>query len=505
MTNANRRQFAVARWPLSCAAALSLFASGCVTPWEKSALLSDNLPNIDKIQGPTQRSLRNFFKNKPEEEDDGTGTLKPIKGEPEYLAATELYKQEKYAEAGKAFKKIRKKKIYKHSEIREDALFMEAEAAWQQEHYATAHDAYAVLLKDFPSTRHMNIVSERLFKIGRLWLEFPEVAKLGEIQQANFDNPSKPLPSEEPPKGPKKKPIFLMNLRNKKEPLFDTPGNGVAALSAVWMNDPTGPLADDAMMLVASYHARRGNYVEADRYFQNLRELYPQSPHVQNAFVLGAHVKLMSYQGPNYESRTLSEAELLKKSILNLYPNIPEADRIRKELARIENNRAEIIWTQCEFWFRKGNKRASAIYCHEVITEYPNSPYAKKAEDLLAKMGVEYQSGSVFLTKNEEKKTNILDRIEDPEFYGFKKSKPKSSTIAKNSKPGKSPSRVVDNRKKDAVEDSDSEDDSSSGSASAKKSRRSWLPFGSPPQKLPDDSDSDAKDVKSGSTGKVRL
>ena len=226
--------------------------------------------------------------------------FKPIAGEPEYLAALDLFKEKKYEESRVAFKKVGKK--FKKSEIREDALFMQAEAAWQQEHYpAAAHDAYAVLLKEYPSTRHLNVVSERMFKLGRVWLDFPEVANLGEIRQVNFDEPAKKLPSDEPPKIPKAKPLFVPNFKNKKEPLFDTPGNGVAALSAVWMHDPTGPLADDSMMLVASYHARKGNYVEADRFFQMLRETFPNSPHVQNAFVLGSHVKLMSYQGPTYE------------------------------------------------------------------------------------------------------------------------------------------------------------------------------------------------------------
>ena len=502
------RQSAVARWPLGCAVALSLAASGCVTPWEKSALLTENLPSIDNIQGPAQRSLRNFFKKQKDEDDANyDGPLKPIKGEPEYLAATQLYKQEKYEDARKAFKKIAKTKAYKKSEIREDALFMEAESAWQQEHYAAAHDAYAVLLKDYPSTRHMNIVAERLFKIGRLWLDFPEVAQIGEIQQANFDNPSKPLPSEEPPKAPKKKPIFVMNLRDKKQPLFDTAGNGVASLSAVWMNDPTGPLADDAMMLVASYHARRGNYVEADRYFQNLRELYPQSPHVQNAFVLGSHVKLMSYQGPDYESRTLQEAELLKKSILSLYPNIGEADRIRAELTRIEDSKAEIVWKQSEFWHHKGNKRGCAIYCHEVIVDFPNSQFATKAKKRLADLGPEYESGAAFLTTVDNKKKNILEQMEDPAFYGLKKTSSVAKSSTKKSDKSSGSARVVERKKNSKDDDSslDEETSNTTDSKTAKKPRRSWLPFGSPPQKLPDSADSDAKEMESSSTGRVRL
>ena len=511
----------LAIWVLSA----SHFAMGCATPWEKSALLKDSTPDISRIQGPTQRSLRNFLKKKEEEEDalEG-GSLKPIKGTPEYLAATDLFKDEKYDEAQKAFKKVAKK--YKKSEIREDALFMEAEAAWKQEHFATAHDAYAVLLKEYPSTRHLNVVSERMFKLGRMWLDFPEVASLGEIQRVNFDEPTKALPSEEPPKVPKAPPLFVPNFRDKSKPLFDTPGNGVAALSAVWMNDPTGPLADDAMMLVASYHARKGNYVEADRYFQMLRETFPNSPHVQNAFVLGSHVKLMSYQGPAYDSRALQDAQLLKESTLKLYPNLPDAERMKEELALIEESKALEVWSHAKFYMKKGNKRASAIFCHEVITGFPKSRYADEARALLVQLGPEYASGAAFLKSKDEKKPGSLEQIlEAPPSFHLKRyplvgserdnpydgiakgKKSKSKNVASNSN-ANAPRRSAQVVEREAEDDEatvvDEQGPAKSRGEPAPKSRRRW-PFGAPPDKLPDDSDSDAKEISPDNSGRTRI
>ncbi len=489
--------------------------AGCATPWEKSALLKDSTPNLDRYQGPTQRSLKNLFKKKQEEEDIVAGrSLKPIAGTEDYLAATEIFKEERYDDARKAFKKVAKK--YKKSEIREDALFMQAESAWQQDQYAIAHDAYAILLKEYPSTRHMNVVSERLFKIGRLWLDFPEVAKLQEIHQVNFDQPTKELPSEEPPKVPKSTPIFVPNFRDKQKPLFDTAGNGVAALSAVWMNDPTGPLADDAMMLVASYHARRGNYVEADRFFQMLRETFPHSPHVENAFVLGSHVKLMSYQGPNYENRTLQEAQLLKESTLKLYPNNREADRIRDELAKIEDAKALDLWTKVGFYLRKDKKRSAAIYCHEVINQYPKSPYASQARAKLVELGPEYASGAAFLQSVDPPKTNFLEQVlETPPSFRLKKSPMigQQRDVAKQDEPrrekmssrrtAKADERSQDRNSKDS--DDEGEPEQSGDAEPSPKRRRSWFPFGSVPEKLPDDADQDARQLNPRATGRTRI
>lgn len=385
----------LAPWRMLVVLVLWSAVPGCVTPWEKYALMKDKHPDIERVQGPTERRMRNLFGTRQTETASDDDSLKPLAGTEEYLAATELYNDEDYAAAQKAFKTVAKK--YKKSEIREDALFMQGEAAFQQEHYSRAHDAYAMLLQEYPSSRHLDVVTERLFKIGRLWLGFPEVARLNEIQQVNLEDPARKLPAEEPPE-PNKTPVYIPNFTNQERPLFDTAGNGVAALQAIWMNDPTGPLADDAMMLVASHHARQGNYIEADRYFRMLRETFPNSPHLKDAFLIGSHVKLMSYQGADYDGKTLNDAQMLKESTLRLYPNIGESERLKEELAKIEAAKAEREWAEVELWLRKGNKRAASVKCHQLISQYPGSPRAEKAMAKLEEMGPEYVSGAVLLT-----------------------------------------------------------------------------------------------------------
>lgn len=375
---------------------LAMLISGCVTPWERSALLKGHQDNIDNIHGPTERRLLgSLWEKKKEEIEASDGSLKPIPGTDEYTAAEELYQNEQYAVAQASFKKVAKK--YKKSEIREDALFMEGEAAYQQGNFYQAENAYAKLLRDYPSTRHLDDVSKRLFEIARQWLDFPKVAEVGEIQQANFDDFGNRLPPEKPPeKG--RAPVWIPNFTDKSKPWFDTEGNGIGCLRLIWLNDPTGPLADDALMLAASHYARRNNFVEADRHFTLLREEYPNSPHVQNAFVLGSHVKLMSYQGSAYDGKTLEDAESLKKSILRLYPDSADAKRIEDELARMEEAKADREWDLVVFYERKGNKRAQAVYCHLVIDRFPQSQAAARARKRLQELGPEYATGQRLLT-----------------------------------------------------------------------------------------------------------
>jgi outer membrane protein assembly factor BamD (BamD/ComL family) len=478
--------------------------SGCVTPWEKYALMKDTSPNIDKVQGPEERRLRNlFWMQKQTTAADESDSLKPLVGTEDYLAATDLYKDDQFEEAQAAFKNVAKK--YKKSEIREDALFMQAESAFQRKHYAKAHDIYGTLLKEYPSTRHLDVVSERLFKIGKIWLDFPEIAKIGEIQQVNFEDPRHKLPAEVPTKI-NKTPIFVPNFRDKTRPLFDTPGNGVAALQAIWMNDPTGPLADDAMMLAASYHARRGNYIEADRYFRMLRETFPNSPHLQEAFLLGSHVKLMSYQGADYDDKSLFDAQALKESTLRMYPNIPDADRLKEELARIEEAKAEREWKSVEFWTKKRNPRATAVMCHQLISHFPDSRYADKAREKLVALGPEYASGANLLQPVDPPSVPLWQRIL-PQAQPKPEAK-SSFDYAEDESNEKSPSRWIPNpfgKKQTPRTDELSEDSSESpdpGTSSLKDNesgegtprKRGWFRW-SPPQLLPKGTDDDAKKI----------
>jgi len=403
-------------------AVLLVLCAGCVTPWEKDALVGHR-PGIDNVQGPTERWLRNRQKDKAQDDEllDASGSLKPIPGTDEYLAAEEIYEAGEYPKAEKAFHKLAQKhrspaswtwdlitgnleahRPLSDSPIREDALFMKAESQFQQEHYADANDTYAELLKDYPSTRHMDDVTKRLFEIARTWLDFPDTARLAEVQQVNYDDFHRKLPAEQPPEK-KRTPVYVPNFIDEKRPLFDTEGNAISALRLIWLNDPTGPLADDALMMTASHYARRGNWIESDRHYTLLREEYPNSPHVQTAFVLGSHVKLMSYEGPAYDGKALEDAEHLKESLLRLYPASEDRQRIESELQKIEEAKAARLWELVELYGGKRKRLSEAVYCHLILDRYPETRFAGLARERLQKLGPEYHNG-----------TKLLQALDDP-------------------------------------------------------------------------------------------
>jgi len=177
---------------------------------------------------------------------------------------------------------------------------------------------------------------------------------------------------------------ILPNFSDKTRPVFDTPGRALKALKGIWLNDPTGPLADDALFATASYYLRKKDYVEADRYFEILRDEYPDSPHLKDAFLLGSHVRLMSYQGPVYDGGALADADQLTEQSLNLYPDSRERGQLRNDLRKIHLLKAQRVWSQVLHWENKKNSdRSVGIACVRLMNEFPNTKFADMAYDRL--------------------------------------------------------------------------------------------------------------------------
>ncbi|MEX2285931.1 MAG: tetratricopeptide repeat protein [Planctomycetaceae bacterium] len=338
------------------------------------------MASIEGTRGPLERLLH----RRSAEESADDHSLSSAEGQAELERAEQLSAAGKHKQAEKAYKSIAKH--YKESPVAEDALFLRAESMYKRQRYSWAQDGYDELLKQFPSTRYLDRVTRRMFTIAQVWLQSPEVVSTDEIQQVNFEDPSKtPPPAEKNPKPQgitRRVPIFP-NFVDRSRPVFDTEGRALEALRSIWTKDPTGSLADDALMLEASYHLRKGNYIEADRLYEVLRKDYPKSAHFENAYVLGSHVKLMGYQGAAYDSRSLEDSEQLKITSAQLFPNHPAHDRLQDELRKIELAKVEAIWNDLCYYQRKRKPAAVAIYCRQILAEYPNSDYAARARKVL--------------------------------------------------------------------------------------------------------------------------
>lgn len=394
--------------------------------------------------GTAQSPFAGAFESKKPRE-----IIDPNMGMAEYDRAKEKFDQQKYDEAANEFKEI-SKKFYDYP-VEEDSLYMLAECRFAAKRYPWALDAYEGLIKKYPSTRYLERSTKRLYTIGAIWLGGEETPKTEELMQVSATDVTDPGKSPQPASGPGFS--VLPNVADRSRPLFDTPGHALRALKAVWLNDPLGPLADDALMLTSAYYIRQGDFREADHYLDILRKEYPKSEHSQTAFVVGSHVKLANYQGARYDGRDLVDADDLIRSTLNLYPQINDREGLKGELEGIRERGAERYWSRIEYYNRRAKPQSEAIYCEMLIKEYPNTTFAERAKKRLQELGPNYQmgivdqqtlqNGSIPLESSNGGKRTRSAEVEPQESPGFpSKGLPKPESQKRPGRSGQAPREI---------------------------------------------------------------
>lgn len=396
---------------LACGFAWSGFIVGCKSTTGMAALRPavDEQVDVSDIRGPTERQLQSISWEERRERLKASGV--PMEGLAEFEAAQKFYDAGEYRAAENAFKDLAKQRaragqtwqsrweeIFSREKptadlyggygdpIEEDALYMVAESQFAQQKYSWAQDSYGSLLEKYPSTRHLDGVTRRLFFIAQYWLDVPTVpAEANDVQLVDHELDGSESPAIEVRSGISTWPV-VPNVIDRTRPVFDTHGRAMQALESIWRHDAAGPLADDSLMLQATYYQQKGDYVEAARLYSLVREQYPDSSHFQDAFLLGSHVTLASYTGPEYDGTTLEEARDLKKTARQLFVNLTDEQkqRLDAELAIIKEAEVERLWEKVEFYRWKNQPASLALYCNQIINNHPESSYADRAREMLA-------------------------------------------------------------------------------------------------------------------------
>lgn len=270
-----------------------------------------------------------------------------------YEQGQALFGQGKYAEAAKCFTVSADR--WPDSALEEDSLYMLAECYFFDDRYQKASDTYAALLKKYENTRYLIDIVPRQFAIARYW---DQVARINSHWYPNF--------------------------KDKTRPFLDATGHAVSVYNSVRLNDPTGPLADDATFAIANSYFSNNRFEDAAYHYDLLSKEFPQSEHQLKAHVLCIRAKLRSYHGPQYEVSPLNDADKLIETTLTQFPAEElgaERERLiaTRHLIRVE--RAQREFQSGEYYYKIRYYGAARYYYAETIREFADTPFAKMAED----------------------------------------------------------------------------------------------------------------------------
>lgn len=276
-----------------------------------------------------------------------------------FREAEALARAKKHKAAGKKFLSAAKR--WPDSSLEEDALFLAGENFFAADEYPDAHEAYEELLTKHDYTHHLDAVTKRLFAMARYWEQCAE--------------------TDPPVKSP-------INVTDDSRPWVDTVGHALKAYDDIRMYDPTGPLADDAVMATANLYFVRGRYEEAARQYDLLRTEYTKSEHQLKAHLLAIESWQQIYQGGYYDAGPLEKAgEVADQALIQFGPELgPERPRIVEAKNKIVEEQAARDLLIAEYYDKRESFRAARFYYNSIIKQYPQTAAAQEARQRLPKI-----------------------------------------------------------------------------------------------------------------------
>lgn len=154
-----------------------------------------------------------------------------------------------------------------------------------------------------------------------------------------------------------------------------------------------GPFADGShlarmRLAVAMIENKKGE--EALKYLREIVKLEENDPNFRYAYLLLAEqLMFLAHKGDGdnfYAQEAIEVCEKFKEK----YPTASEVDMVNKWLLKIKDLQAKRLLDMSKFYNKSGKTEAAIRYSNEVVSKYPDSIYAEKAEELLVKMDKKY-------------------------------------------------------------------------------------------------------------------
>ena len=310
---------------------------------------SRDLEGMDRIQ-ESSLTLLGYF---------GKGANEPG-AEKNFNEGMDFYRQGKYADAADEFGWA-EYWAPNGTNIKEEALYMEAESHFFAHEYSAAKNDYLGLLEWYDYSTHRDVAVNRLFRIAQYWETLEEDTMF---------------------------PSVTLHLGDKRQPWIDTFGATMGIYDSIWLNDPRGRLADDSLMAAGAARMGRSRFDGAAADFENLRREHPDSEHMLRAYQLEIGCRTAMYQGAEYDTAPLRQASrLVDQSIVQFGPELGDNRERMLELRReIQEEEARHDWLIAEYYDKKKYYGAARVYYQGIVEEHASTSYGEAASQRYAEI-----------------------------------------------------------------------------------------------------------------------
>jgi outer membrane protein assembly factor BamD (BamD/ComL family) len=286
----------------------------------------------------------------------------------------QLIAEKQFAAGEKLFHKVGNDKKCPE-QFREEGLFYEAECQRLQTHYRAAEETYSQLFKEHPTTQFTERADRGLFEISLHWLE-PVRKQMEEYEEHREGKRWFVMP------------VSFVHFSSDM-PIFDVEGHATRVLEGISIREKMlhTALGEQVLLYLGTLRFFREDYDDADRFFTDLFQLYPNSKYAAKALKQSVVCKQLRTGGTVYDQRTVEESRKLIHTAQTAYAEFAkDQEWIQKQLVGINLQQADRDWRIAEH-YRWTKHHGSAYFYYELVRRcYPNTEYAAKAADRIREM-----------------------------------------------------------------------------------------------------------------------
>jgi len=245
-----------------------------------------------------------------------------------------------------AYRKVTKR--YNTSVYAPEAYYRIGVLMTARHQYTKAFTAFQEIVQRYPNTTRFNEVVGQQYRIATLLLDGAR----------NHNH------------------MFLPGFRNREV--------SVSMFEQVIANAPYSAYAELSLMCIARAHRRFKDPAMSIDALDRMINTYPKSLLAPDAYLQTADALAAEVEGPNYDQTATKEAITYYEDFMILYPSDANVGAAEKGLAEMKTVLAESKMRIGNFYFKyRGNYKAARVFYNEAITDYPDSPVAKRAREQL--------------------------------------------------------------------------------------------------------------------------
>ena len=240
---------------------------------------------------------------------------------------------------------------------REEAMWMRASALLALKEYYHAYEQYEELITQYAGSPHYRDSLLKEIEIAELFL-----------------------------KGERRR-IWGMPLMMRA----DT--EALEMLRKVYEHQPAGELAASVVLRIAGYHWAKGQWLEAEDYYDKYCREYPNGQAAREAELKRAKCAIERCRGARYDTTCLQLAYDRLRQFQAKFPDVAEQENVPILLDEVRNRQAQALYEIAARYHRAGQVLAAAFYAERLREKFPDSPWNAIAAGFMADSAIQEEPG----------------------------------------------------------------------------------------------------------------